>query len=348
MLARVHVQGGDRKKALEAAQQAQAISPDNPQVLDTLGAIQLGVGRKEQALATFGRLVALRPKSPTALYQLARAQTANENQAAAAATLKKALSLKPDFVEAQVALFGLELRAGRYPEAMKIAKQVQKQAAKSPVGLVLEGDVWMAEKKFPQAAKAYDTAYGIRKSGVLAIKLHAAYTQAGKPAEGDARLTQWLKESPTDAAARLYAAAISLKRRDYKEAITHYEWLQEKQPDNVPVLNNLAWAYHQVKDSRAVDTAERAYKLKPDSPAVADTLGLILVEQGNTKRGIELLQKAVTGAPGALGIRYHLAQGWLKAGDKSKARDELERLLSTGEKFPERAEAVTLLKQLNN
>jgi predicted Zn-dependent protease len=206
----------------------------------------------------------------------------------------------------------------------------------------------MAEKKFLQAAKAYETAYGLRKSGGLAIKLHAAYTQAGKSVEGDARLSQWLKESPTDAAARLYVAAISLERRDYKEAITHYEWLREKQPDNVLVLNNLAWSYHQVKDSRAVDTAERAYKLKPDSPAVADTLGTILVEQGNTKRGLELLQNAVAAAPKAHQIRYHLAQGWLKAGDKSKARDELERLLSNDAKFPQQAEAQNLLKQLRN
>ena len=186
MLAQLHAQAGDAKKALEAAQQAQAIGPDNPEVLDTLGAMQLGAGEKENALATFGKLAAQQPNSPAALYRLATAQAANANPTAAAGTLRKALALKPDFVDAQVALVELELRAGRYPEAMKIAQQVQKQAAKSPLGFALEGDVLMAEKKFPQAAKAYETAYGIGPNGLLAIKLHAAYSQAGKPEEAEA------------------------------------------------------------------------------------------------------------------------------------------------------------------
>jgi len=116
----------------------------------------------------------------------------------------------------------------------------------------------------------------------------------------------------------------------------------------VLVLNNLAWAYQQVKDKRALDTAERAYKLKPDNAAVADTLGWMLVEQGNTTRGLELLQKAVVAAPQAHEIRYHLAQAWLKAGDKAKARSELERLLASDAKFPQQAEAIKLLKQLKN
>jgi putative PEP-CTERM system TPR-repeat lipoprotein len=229
---------------------------------------------------------------------------------------------------------------------MKIARQVQKQSPKSALGFMIEGDVLMAEKKFPQAAKAYETAYGVGKSGVLAVKLHNAYAQAGKPQEAEAQLARWLKESPDDAGVRMYAAEASLKSAKFKSAIEQYEWLQQKQADNVVVLNNLAWAYHKVKDPRALETIERAYKLSPDNAAVADTLGWILVEQGNTKRGLELLQKALTAAPKAPEIRYHLAQAWLKAGDKSKARDELERLLATGAKFPQQAEAKTLLEQL--
>jgi putative PEP-CTERM system TPR-repeat lipoprotein len=345
MLSRLYARAGDTKKALTAAQQAQAISPDNPEVLATLGASQMGAKETNLALATYGKLVTLQPKSPVALYNLAMAQALSGGQAAAASTLKKALALKPDFVDAQVALVGLEILAGHYREAMKIAQQVQKQAAKSPLGFILEGDVWMAEKKFPAAVNAYETAYGIARSGVLAIKLHAAYAQARKPNEAEARLAQLLKESPDDAGLRQYAAERSLDTAKFKDAIEHYEWLQQKQPDNMVVLNNLAWAYQQVKDPRALETAERAYKLS-DNPATTDTLGWILVEQGNTKRGLELLQKAVTAAPKTSEIRYHLAQAWNKAGDKAKARSELETVLSANPKFSQRAEAEKLLEQL--
>ena len=256
------------------------------------------------------------------------------------------MALKADYIDAQAALVGLEVRAGHYPQAMQFAQQVQKQSAKSPAGFILEGDVLMAEKKFTQAAKAYDTAYGLGKSSGLAMKLHAAYTQAGKPDEADARLAQWLKESPDDANARAYAGESGIRRGKFKDAIVNYEWLQKTQPDNLLVLNNLAWAYQQVKDPRALETAERAYKLKPDNAAVADTLGWMLVEQGNAARGVELLQKAAAAAPDAKEIRFHLAQGLFKAGDTAKARSELERLLATDAKFPQQAEALALLKEL--
>ena len=346
MLARFHLQAGDPKKALEVAQRAAVAIPDNPEVLETLGLIQLAAGEKHQALTTYTRLVALQPKSQVALYRLATAQSTNADAMGATASLRKALALKPDFAEAQAFLAELETRAGRYADALAIARQLQKQVPRSPLGHVLEGDVLMAEKKYPHAARAYETAYGLARSGVVAMKLHAAYRDAGKPEEAQARLADWLNAAPDDTAVRLYAADASLKAGKYRSAIEQYEWLQQKQSDNLVVLNNLAWAYQQVQDKRALETAERAYKLKPDNPAVADTLGWILVEQGNSKRGVELLQKAVAAAPKAPSIRYHLAQAWLKAGDKAKARDELEGLLSAGARFPEEQEASNLLRQL--
>jgi putative PEP-CTERM system TPR-repeat lipoprotein len=348
ILARLYIQAGEAKKALEVAQQAQAARPNNPLVLETLGTTQMAAGQKEQALTTYEKLVSVQPNSPLALYRLAEAQAANNNAAEAARTLKRVIALKPNFFDAQVALTNMEVQAGRFEDAKKLARQVQKQSPKSPLGFVLEGDILMAEKKFSLAAKAYEAAYRVTRSGLLAVKLHGAYTRAGAPQEGEARLAQWLKESPNDEIARLYSAEVSMKNARFQEAIQQYEWLQQKRPDDVVVLNNLAWAYHQVKDRRALETAERAYKVKAENPATADTLGWILVEQGNTKRGLEVLQKAVTAAPNAPEIRYHLAQAWLKAGDKSKAREELERLLSSDDKFPQQAEAQALLKQLRN
>lgn len=346
LLARAYAREGEFKKALTLAETAQQANPDSAEVLDTLGKIQVAAGEKDKALATFRRLVTLQPASPLALFDLAGAQALRGDTAAATGTLKKALSLKPDFVDAQRALVELEIRAGRHSEALKIAQQVQKQAAKLPLGYALEGDVRMAEKNYAQAMKSYETAFGMGKSGVLLVKLHTASVMGGKRTEADARLAQWLEASPEDVGVRLYVADVGLRDKDYKRAIEQYEIVLRKQPENVLVLNNLSWAYQQVKDPRALATVERAYKLKPDSPEITDTLGWMLSEQGNTSRGVELLQKAVAAAPGAQLIRLHLAQTYLKMGDKAKARAELERIESTGTEFPEKADAMNLLKQL--
>jgi len=72
----------------------------------------------------------------------------------------------------------------------------------------------------------------------------------------------------------------------------------------------------------------------------------LLVEQGQTARGLELLQKAASQAPTNTEIRYHLAAALAKAGDKAKARKELEALLASAPQFPQREAAQTLLNQL--
>jgi tetratricopeptide (TPR) repeat protein len=140
------------------------------------------------------------------------------------------LSLQPDFVDAQLALASLEVKAGRYADAIKIAQQMVKQSAKSPIGYIVEGDIMMAEKKFKQAAKLYETAYGLEKSSTVIIKLHAAYLQAGNVDEAEGRLAHWLKESPDDEVVRLYAAESGLKSGNYQNAIAQYEWLLKKAP----------------------------------------------------------------------------------------------------------------------
>ena len=129
-----------------------------------------------------------------------------QNQSAASDALKKALALQPDYLDAQLALASLEMRKENYDGALSIARQIQKQRPKSPFGYTLEGDVLMAQKKPALAVKAYEQAFAIGKSGPLMIKLHASLNQAGKGKEADVRLTQWLKEHPSDIPTRMYLA----------------------------------------------------------------------------------------------------------------------------------------------
>ena len=120
----------------------------------------------------------------------------------------------------------------------------------------------------------------------------------------------------------------------------------QKETNNVLALNNLAWLYYQEKDARAVNTAELAYKLKPNNAAVADTLGWILLDQGKISRAVEIFKKAVALAPDNPEIGYHYAVALAKAGDKARARQQLEQLLASNKSFGQRDAAKALLKQM--
>jgi len=204
----------------------------------------------------------------------------------------------------------------------------------------------MAQKKPAQALPAYDKALALVKAPEIFVKSLQAMTQTGKGKEAQARAAQWLKDHPDDVLVGMYVAENELAAKDYKGAIPRLEAIVKRTPNNAAALNNLAYAYQQVKDPRALATAEQAYKLAANSPGVMDTLGWLLVEQGDTNRGLPLLQKASSLAPKSSEVRYHLAVGLSKSGDKAGARKELDKLLSEDKTFAQADEARALLKAL--
>jgi len=346
MLAAHYLRIGEKQKALTLAQKLQGSNSEKPEVLDILAQAQFANGDKSAALETYNKLASIKPDSALAQFRIASIHMAMQNHSAASDALKKALALQPDYLDAQLAQITLEMRKENYDGALAIVRQIQKQRVKSPVGYELEGDVLSVQKKPALAVIAYERAFAMGKNGPLMIKLHSALNRAGKGKEAAVRLSEWLKEHPADIRTRLYLAGTYLAAKQNKAAIEQYQTILQQDPKVVPALNNLAWLYQQEQDPRALEYAEKADQLTPDNPATLDTLGWILIEQGNSSRGLPLLQKANSLAPEAADIHYHLVLGLVKSGDKSKAHKELEQLLASGKTFNKIDEARTLLKQL--
>ena len=345
-LAHFYMRKREPAKALSVAREARSADPKNPLALHLLATMQFAVGDKENAITSYTELIRMTPEWPLVYYDLAAVQLANNNAPAAKASLNKALEIDPTYLNAKVALVRLELQAGKPTEALQIAQQIQKQTPKSPLGFILEGDARMALSKFSEAATAYEKALGIAKDGILAVKIHRARSLAGDSSKADAELLKWIADHPRDAAARGHLAQTYMASGKNKAAIEQYEFLLQKNPDNGALLNNLALLYQNEKDPRALATAERASKLNPQNSAILDTLGWILVEQGQLGRGLEVLQIAAAGAPGEPSINYHYAVALAKSGDKQKARKQLETLLNAGKNFPQEEQAKALLRQL--
>jgi putative PEP-CTERM system TPR-repeat lipoprotein len=334
------------KKALTLIRKVQAAHPANAELLDLLGQAQLANDDAQGALDSYSKLVNVVPKSALAQMRLAAAHAKLKNDSAAADALKRAVALQPGLVQARVLQVELATRRGRHDEALALAREVQVQDPKSPIGFLLEADLHNAQKKPALALAAYDKALAITKSGAITIRAAELLRTMGKTKEAQARVTAYARANPDDAAVQMYLAESHLVAREYKPAATILEGLVKRNPNNGAALNNLAWAYSQQKDPRALATAEQAYKLAPDNAAVMDTLGWLLVEQGNTARGLPLLQKALAGTPASPEIRYHVAVGLHKSGDKNGARKELETLLAQNRPFPQLEEARSLLKTL--
>jgi FimV-like protein len=168
---------------------------------------------------------------------------------------------------------------------------------------------------------------------------------SGKEQKANQGLAQWIKDHPDDVQALMYSAEQSLSTRQYQPAAAQLETVVKLTPNNALALNNLAWTYQQLNNPKALETAEKAYSLAGNNPAVLDTLGSILTDKGDSKRAVDLLQKAVTALPDNTDMQLHLAQAQVKNGDKAGARKTLEKI-SAANKGGASEKAKELLGQM--
>ena len=345
LLTRYWLGKNDAGKALSAANEGLTAS-GRPEFNEYIGLAQMMQKDNANALVSFQRWAEISPTNPMAHFRVAQAQVAAKNKEAALKALDKALALRSDFAEASISKSLLLGQMGRYADAIKVARGVQASAPKAAAGFLAEAEVLFADKKYLDAGKLYAKAAQMTGQGQPLTRAYQAYAAAGQPAEGEKLLDQWLKTKPNDGVVRHQLALVQLNANRLKESAEHYRVLIRANPKDLAAYNNLAWLLGELKSPEAVATAEQAYKFNPENPAIQDTLGWLLVNAGQTQRGLDLLKKALAKAPDASEIHWHFAAGLAKSGDKSRARQELERLFDSGKTFPQEAEAKKLLDSL--
>lgn len=348
LLAQYYLGKKESAKALALAREAYNANPKSPAALELLGTVQLAAGEKQNAKDSFGKLVELMPNSPAMHYKLAQSLIALNELEPARKSLNRVLELDENHRQARLDLAQLLVKTGQTAEALKQAEIVKRTSPKDPLGLMLEGDILMSQKNFAGALSAYEQAAKIKPANAILLKQVAALKANNQSAEADKRLAAWVKSYPDDHAIRMAYAESKIGAGQYAEAADHYLYLNQKLPGQLAILNNLAYAYAQLKDKRAVTYAEQAYKLQPENPAVLDTYGWALVQTGQASKAITYLQKAMSKAPDAGEIQYHYAAALAASGDKARAVNELNRLLSSGTKFSLEQDARRLLEQLRN
>lgn len=346
-LVNLHLREKNPKAALQVAQDASAALPNEPRILGVLAAAQEATGSTSQAIETLNKLAAMQPQSPQALQQLAALHLRKQEYDLAIDALSRAQRAAPDDRNVSVNLVSTYARAGKLDQALKEAKALQAKQPKFAGGYELEGQVHAAQKKWPDSERAFREALKLEpRAGPVAVQLHSVLVASGKSKESDDYARKWLADNPKDAAMRFYLANRALDAKNNKAAFGLYQETIALEPNNAIALNNLAFIAGELGDARAIGYAERAVKLAPNSPAVLDTLGTLLVNKGEIQKGFEHLDKARALAPNAAVLRLNYAKALTKAGRKDEARKELEALQATAEPFAGKDEIDRLLKAL--
>jgi predicted Zn-dependent protease len=345
LLAQLALQRDDAKLADQLIAEAVSGGPNAADTRNTAGAIYLSTGRYDAAAEHFRAGTQADPTDARLWLNLGRAQLALEQFPGARDSLERALKLRRHWLPAEGVMAFLEMQQGHGEAAVARVEALARARPDDPAARVLESEVYAAQRRFAEAERALDTALKLRPSASLAVKAYQLRL-ASERADATEPLADWLARQPDDAPVRRLMAEAHVRAGARQRAVEQYELLLSREPGDVVALNNLAWLYFELGDRRAAATARRAYELAPDSPAVGDTLGWILVQQGRVADGLPLLEKAAGQVPGDGDMQYRHAAALARSGRNAEAEARLRAVLATVDHFASRQEAEQLLAEL--
>jgi putative PEP-CTERM system TPR-repeat lipoprotein len=344
----LHLRKNQASKALELAKDLENVSPKNLGVLAAVGRANVAMGRPGIAIVVYDGMTQLAGFDSAWQYRVARLQIDAGNQKAAFYNLEKSLQGNADFLPALTLLTQLELQTGKITEAERHAQQVVARYPAQAVGYGLQADIAIARGRFDEAIARYRTALEKEPVTGSAIRLYQVYAQAGRHPQANDFMAGWLKAHPADDVAMLALAEGHLRVGNLPAARSVYEAVLKRRKEDVGIFNNLANILIKQGDAGALDYAEKAYHLAPNDAAVGDTLGWVLVMQGQTEKGLGYLREAKLRDSVSPEIRYHLAEALSRLGRPAEARQELERALAGNPGFASIQDARKLQQRLSS
>jgi Tfp pilus assembly protein PilF len=118
------------------------------------------------------------------------------------------------------------------------------------------------------------------------------------------------------------------------------------EPGNIVALNNLAWFLLPENPEQALEYAERAVALSPDSAPVLDTLAMAQLKNNDIAEARRSIDKALASDPESPEIRFHETRIRAAEGDTTGAMITLESLLIKEPEFHQRQAAEAFLNEL--
>lgn len=323
-------------RATDALTEATGLARDRPgdvAALQYLGAAQMANKEPAAGIATFQRLVELAPKAAGPRLLLARAQAAGpDGGAAARATLEAAIKTLPvaQVTPIYMQLIQVEMGDKRVDAALAVAARLKVMTPQKVAADKLIGDVNMQAGRPDAAVTAYERVRTKADTAEIAALIAAAQTKAGHPADGLKTLQDYRARKPQDLVGGVALADHYVSVKDWRGAVAAYLSMKNTPAANSSVvLNNLAYAYAELGDTRAVAAAAKANQLAPGQPVVEDTYGWVLVKTGrDAKRGLALLQAAARGLPSDANVHYHLGLAYKAAGQNADAVREIKAALA--------------------
>ena len=345
VLARHYLSVGDLERADRYAREATALAPAYAAAYEIISSLAIRRNDYDGATRALRDAIELPDASGRLFAKLAQLYAEKGDSARGREVIQAGLKRFPGSTLIRLELARIDLNDGDLDSASNISDEVLAVDSSQPLAYLVAGEVAIRRGNLTRARRSFETAarLGVGLPATVGLFRTAELRQ---PGSGVGLLEAALQDGEESPAIRVLLAQAYSQNGQNDSAIVMYKAVLEREPDNVVVLNNLAWMLHQDGVSEALSYAERAAELAPKAAPILDTYGTILIGASRAAEAVSVLKQATILAPENTEFGYHYAQALAASGDTSGALAVARGVLDANPDGPLVRSAQALVEQL--
>ncbi len=291
-------------KAQAAAQHAQALNDDLPEIHFALGNVYLTTGKTNEAVAELQKALALAPNSDEGYRRLADAYLAAKKPEQALQAYHRAIEVNPYFWLNFNHLGDAYFELGQYDKALEAFRSVVNLVPDYSIGYENVGATYYFMGKWDDCVPAFEKALQLQPSASVYSNLGTAYFYLGRHAD----------------AVKMFEKAVAMNPNEHTAVgnlADGYRWSGQPEKARETYL-------------RAIDLAQKALRVNPTDSSTLGYLGSYFAKNGNAKEGLEYIRSARNMNPGDSDLIYKNAVVDTIAGQQAQALKNLREALQKG------------------
>ncbi len=349
-LAETYRDSHDYDTAREYAARLQKLNESSPDAHFLNATIDIGAKDFAAALDELKEVEKAAPNDPLVHLNMAFAYSGQKKYADAEREFQYTIKMYPTYDSAWADYVALLFGTNQSAKALALANEYATANPNRASAHFMNGSALATAKKYDAATAEFQKVLQIDPKSMLAyVRIAQIHHVAGQT---DAALDYYQKAlalQPNSTMVNTAIGDVYMTKGDLKSAGKYFQAALAENSHDPVAANNLAWVYALQGENldMALSLATQAKQANPDMIAVNDTLAWIQYKKGNYRVSISLAEDAVRKDPEKADYRYHLGMALSGAGERDRAKTELQKALQLNLKGPDAQDAQKTLASLH-
>jgi tetratricopeptide (TPR) repeat protein len=325
-LAEVCFNNANYDHALEYAEKALAINPENAELHNNLGLILHMTGRFEEAMMHFQKAIDVQPDQAEVYYNLGMVLKEKGRLNEAIANYEKAIHLSPSNADAYVNLGIVFREIGQIDEAIVNYRKALELNPKNIDTYVNLGIALREIGQLNEAIFCFQKALQIDADYVLALNnLGITVRERGNLDDSVAWFQKVISIDPKFDNAYFNLGIVFHEKRQLDKALDFFQKTIKLNPNSDDAYYNLGIVYGEKGQFHmAIDSYKKAINIKPTNSNALNNLGIVLQDKGQIDEAILCFRKALGFKPDDAEAHWNIAQALLLSGNFKEGWKEYE------------------------